>query len=183
MSAPHPVEQANAAEFDASADDVFGRIASRYDLLCDLFSFWIHRHWKRRVALRVASQEWHDLLDSASGTGDIIIRILNRQPSGARRRVVASDRRRFGIPVICCKASTSSRPLRSSLRRSVMWVSRTYRSNACHSALWPFTWAKKRRRPPPDGSRHTAVGVIVGARACRNDRKYSVRCRRSVGRP
>jgi ubiquinone/menaquinone biosynthesis methyltransferase len=91
MSAPRPVERPNAAEFNTSADDVFGRIASRYDLLCDLFSFWIHRHWKRRVALRVASQQWHDLLDSASGTGDIIIRVLNRQPSGAKRRIVASD--------------------------------------------------------------------------------------------
>jgi hypothetical protein len=28
--------EANAASFDASHDDVFNRIASRYDLLCDL---------------------------------------------------------------------------------------------------------------------------------------------------
>jgi ubiquinone/menaquinone biosynthesis methyltransferase len=91
MSASRPVENPNAAEFDTSADDVFGRIASRYDLLCDLFSFWIHRHWKRRVALLVASQPWRVLLDSASGTGDIVIRVLDRQPTGAKRRVVASD--------------------------------------------------------------------------------------------
>ena len=91
MSASRPVEHPNAAEFNTAADDVFGRIASRYDLLCDLFSFWIHRHWKRRVALLVASQPWRDLLDSASGTGDIVIRVLGRQPSGVKRRVVASD--------------------------------------------------------------------------------------------
>lgn len=81
----------NAAEFVASADDVFGRIALRYDLLCDLFSFCIHRHWKRRVASLVASQSWQYLLDSASGTGDIVLRVLNREPSGAARRIVASD--------------------------------------------------------------------------------------------
>ena len=81
----------NAAEFSTSADDVFGRIASRYDLLCDLFSLWIHRHWKRRVAVLVASQPWHELLDAASGTGDIVLRVLGLQPSGATRRIVASD--------------------------------------------------------------------------------------------
>src|SRR3546814_999225 len=33
----------NAAEFAWRRDDVFGRIASRYDLLCDVFSLGIHR--------------------------------------------------------------------------------------------------------------------------------------------
>ena len=83
--------QVNAAQFSTSADDVFGRIASRYDLLCDLFSFWIHRHWKRRVASLVASEPWHELLDAASGTGDIVLRVLNRQPGSASRHIVASD--------------------------------------------------------------------------------------------
>jgi demethylmenaquinone methyltransferase / 2-methoxy-6-polyprenyl-1,4-benzoquinol methylase len=84
-------EHLNAAQFSTSADDVFGRIASRYDLLCDLFSLWIHRQWKRRVAVLVASQPWHDLLDAASGTGDIVLRVLNLQPGGAARRITASD--------------------------------------------------------------------------------------------
>ena len=44
----------NAAEFTWRHDDVFGRIASRYDLLCDVFSFGIHRLWKRKVARRIA---------------------------------------------------------------------------------------------------------------------------------
>lgn len=86
-----PTKDLNAAEFTTSVDDVFGRIASRYDLLCDLFSLWIHRHWKRRVATLVASQPWHDLLDSASGTGDIVLRVLRHQPAGPARRIVASD--------------------------------------------------------------------------------------------
>src|ERR1700730_325051 len=37
---PAPV---NPSRFDTAADDVFGRIAARYDLLSDLFSFRIHR--------------------------------------------------------------------------------------------------------------------------------------------
>jgi demethylmenaquinone methyltransferase/2-methoxy-6-polyprenyl-1,4-benzoquinol methylase len=81
---------ANAAEFAWQHDDVFGRIATRYDLLCDVFSFGIHRLWKRAVARRIASEEWNTLLDGASGTGDIVLRLLAReQPAG--RTVIASD--------------------------------------------------------------------------------------------
>ena len=35
------MQSTNAAAFDAGADDVFGRIAGRYDVLCDLFSLGI----------------------------------------------------------------------------------------------------------------------------------------------
>lgn len=81
---------ANAAAFDWQHDDVFGRIASRYDLLCDLFSLGIHRRWKRRVAQRIAGERWSTLLDGATGTGDVILRVLAHE-SAADRTVVASD--------------------------------------------------------------------------------------------
>jgi ubiquinone/menaquinone biosynthesis C-methylase UbiE len=58
----------NAAEFYTQHDDVFGRTAGRYDLLCDLFSFGIHRLWKRNVAQVLAKESWSQLLDSATGT-------------------------------------------------------------------------------------------------------------------
>jgi hypothetical protein len=74
MEAVHP--PANAAGFSTSSDDVFGRIASRYDLLCDLFSLCIHRHWKRRVAKLIAQEPWKEFLDVATGTGDIVLRVL-----------------------------------------------------------------------------------------------------------
>lgn len=90
-STRHAAESANAAHFSAETDDVFGRIASRYDVLCDLFSFGIHRLWKRRVAAVIATEPWQDLLDAATGTGDIILRILLRQPHLATRSIVASD--------------------------------------------------------------------------------------------
>lgn len=91
MPASRRSEHSNAAGFVTSSDDVFGRIASRYDLLCDLFSLWIHRHWKRRVAALVAAEPWHELLDAASGTGDIVLRVLERQARDGARRIVASD--------------------------------------------------------------------------------------------
>lgn len=80
----------NAAEFVPDKDDVFGRIATRYDMLCDIFSLGIHRLWKRRVAKRIASEEWATLLDGATGTGDIILRVVaNASTQG--RTVIASD--------------------------------------------------------------------------------------------
>jgi len=82
--------QQNAAEFAWQKDDVFGRIASRYDTLCDVFSLGIHRLWKRRVAQRIASEEWNTLLDGATGTGDIILRVM-RQASTVGRTIIASD--------------------------------------------------------------------------------------------
>lgn len=80
----------NAAEFAWQNDDVFGRIAIRYDRLCDAFSFGIHRLWKRRVAKRIASEEWSTLLDGATGTGDIILRVI-ASASTQGRTVIASD--------------------------------------------------------------------------------------------
>jgi ubiquinone/menaquinone biosynthesis methyltransferase len=80
----------NAAEFAWRHDDVFGRIASRYDLLCDVFSLGIHRLWKRRVARRLADEPWSVLLDGATGTGDIILRLLAREATEGRT-VIAAD--------------------------------------------------------------------------------------------
>jgi ubiquinone/menaquinone biosynthesis methyltransferase len=81
----------NAAEFHSQEDDVFGRIASRYDLLCDLFSLGIHRLWKRKVARVIAQEPWSLLLDCASGTGDIILRVLGRKDIHAGQKIIASD--------------------------------------------------------------------------------------------
>ena len=81
----------NAAAFDASVDDVFGRIAGRYDVLCDLFSFGIHRLWKRRVAALIAQEPWAGLLDAAAGTGDVVLRVIKNDPSLVGREIIVSD--------------------------------------------------------------------------------------------
>ncbi len=89
---PHapPTAAINAAAFTPAADDVFGRIANRYDFLSDVFSFGIHRLWKRRVANVIASENWSTLLDGATGTGDIILRVLAHE-SVQGRTIIASD--------------------------------------------------------------------------------------------
>ncbi len=81
--------RANAAAFDPAADDVFARIAGRYDRLCDIFSLMAHRLWKSRMAARMAGETGRLALDVASGTGDIPFRLLRR--SGGPSRILVSD--------------------------------------------------------------------------------------------
>lgn len=91
LDAPHR----NAAAFSPAEDNVFARIATRYDFLCDMFSLYAHRLWKDRMAKRISSDSWHQLLDVASGTGDIPLRVLRylRTVPGAsaRKRILVSD--------------------------------------------------------------------------------------------
>jgi ubiquinone/menaquinone biosynthesis methyltransferase len=81
----------NAASFDSMRDDVFSRIASRYDVLCDLFSLGIHRTWKRRMARRIAAERWETMLDVAAGTGDIALRVVRSLGGTAGRNCIVSD--------------------------------------------------------------------------------------------
>jgi demethylmenaquinone methyltransferase / 2-methoxy-6-polyprenyl-1,4-benzoquinol methylase len=83
---------ANAAHFDMRADDIFARIAGRYDLLCDLFSLGLHRLWKRRVANLIAATPWRSMLDAAAGTGDIALRLAKFHPERCRSgSIIVSD--------------------------------------------------------------------------------------------
>jgi demethylmenaquinone methyltransferase/2-methoxy-6-polyprenyl-1,4-benzoquinol methylase len=83
--------EVNAASFDASHDDIFNRIASRYDLLCDLFSLFIHRSWKSRMARRILALPWQCMLDVASGTGDIALRVVGNLDAEKGRTCIVSD--------------------------------------------------------------------------------------------
>jgi demethylmenaquinone methyltransferase/2-methoxy-6-polyprenyl-1,4-benzoquinol methylase len=91
MKIAQHIQSKNEAEFYTQQDDVFGRIASRYALLCDLFSFGIHRLWKQRVAAVIAKEPWSQLLDCAAGTGDIILRVLRRKNLQLGQTMIVSD--------------------------------------------------------------------------------------------
>src|SRR5690606_5211919 len=62
-------------------DDVFHKVAARYDLMNDLMSGGIHRLWKDRMVARLAPPRQgarpYRVLDMAGGTGDIAMRILD----------------------------------------------------------------------------------------------------------
>jgi demethylmenaquinone methyltransferase/2-methoxy-6-polyprenyl-1,4-benzoquinol methylase len=55
----------------AKVNDLFARIARRYDFLNDLQSFGLHRGWKRRVVQLAQVKPGDRALDLCCGTGDI----------------------------------------------------------------------------------------------------------------
>ena len=55
----------------AKVNDLFARIARRYDFLNDLQSFGLHRSWKRRVVELARVTPGARALDLCCGTGDI----------------------------------------------------------------------------------------------------------------
>jgi demethylmenaquinone methyltransferase/2-methoxy-6-polyprenyl-1,4-benzoquinol methylase len=64
--------------------DLFGTIASRYDLINDLQSFGLHRLWKNKLVKLAAPQSSDSALDVCCGTGDIALRFapLVREVTG-----------------------------------------------------------------------------------------------------
>jgi demethylmenaquinone methyltransferase/2-methoxy-6-polyprenyl-1,4-benzoquinol methylase len=73
-------------------NEVFDRVASRYDLMNDLMSAGAHRLWKDAMVARLGpprtpGRPWHGL-DVAGGTGDIARRILAVGGDGVRVTVL-----------------------------------------------------------------------------------------------
>ena len=62
----------------AKVNDLFARIARRYDLINDLQSFGLHRSWKRRVTDLARVTPSARALDLCCGTGDIAFALAQR---------------------------------------------------------------------------------------------------------
>lgn len=62
----------------AKVNDLFARIARRYDFLNDLQSFGLHRSWKRRVIKLANVAPGARALDLCCGTGDITFALARR---------------------------------------------------------------------------------------------------------
>lgn len=78
----------NSAGF-TSEDDVFARTANSYDMLCDLFSLYLHRVWKSRLAEKIIMTKGDIFLDIAAGTGDIALRVaINHQNT---KKIILGD--------------------------------------------------------------------------------------------
>jgi demethylmenaquinone methyltransferase/2-methoxy-6-polyprenyl-1,4-benzoquinol methylase len=54
---------------------VFSSVASRYDLMNDVMSGGLHRHWKNQFVARVRPRRREKILDMAGGTGDVAFRL------------------------------------------------------------------------------------------------------------
>jgi demethylmenaquinone methyltransferase/2-methoxy-6-polyprenyl-1,4-benzoquinol methylase len=75
----------------AKVDDVFHKVAGRYDLMNDLMSAGLHRAWKDvlvSMARPAKGKPWRHL-DVAGGTGDVAFRVL--EAGGPDTRVTVLD--------------------------------------------------------------------------------------------
>jgi demethylmenaquinone methyltransferase/2-methoxy-6-polyprenyl-1,4-benzoquinol methylase len=75
-------------------DDVFRKVARRYDLMNDLMSGGLHRAWKDALVTAIdppRQSRSFALLDLAGGTGDVAFRTLEAAGSGTRATVLDSS--------------------------------------------------------------------------------------------
>src|SRR5262245_40054443 len=84
--------QVPLADKQALVDDVFHRVARRYDLMNDLMTAGLHRAWKDDLVTAIDPPKGRapfHLLDVAGGTGDIAFRVIDA--GGAATRVTVAD--------------------------------------------------------------------------------------------
>jgi len=62
----------------ARVNELFTRIAGRYDLINDLQSFGLHRYWKKQVVKEANPRGGEKALDVCCGTGDIALSLAQR---------------------------------------------------------------------------------------------------------
>jgi demethylmenaquinone methyltransferase / 2-methoxy-6-polyprenyl-1,4-benzoquinol methylase len=75
-------QQVDWSEKAQRVKGVFDSVAPKYDLMNDLMSMGIHRLWKRHAIDTLGLLPHHSVLDLASGTGDLALRmapLLNDQ--------------------------------------------------------------------------------------------------------
>src|ERR1043165_7833090 len=75
----------------ALVDDVFHKVARRYDLMNDLMSGGLHRAWKDALVSAVNPPRQgraFTLLDVAGGTGDVAFRVVDAGVAGTRATVL-----------------------------------------------------------------------------------------------
>jgi demethylmenaquinone methyltransferase/2-methoxy-6-polyprenyl-1,4-benzoquinol methylase len=72
-------------------DNVFGSVASKYNLMNDLMSFGVHRLWKKEFCDMIFNLD-SDILDVAGGTGDIAFKIKeNAKKIGKNPHITVTD--------------------------------------------------------------------------------------------
>jgi demethylmenaquinone methyltransferase/2-methoxy-6-polyprenyl-1,4-benzoquinol methylase len=79
--------QVPLADKQGLVDEVFHKVAHRYDLMNDLMSGGLHRAWKDILVTAVnppKSDRAFHLLDVAGGTGDIAMRVVEAGGSGTQ---------------------------------------------------------------------------------------------------
>lgn len=82
-------QSVNTEEKASLVKEVFQSVAPKYDLMNDLMSFGMHRLWKRFTLSQAALRPGQQVLDVASGTGDLAREFAKMV--GKKGRVVMTD--------------------------------------------------------------------------------------------
>ncbi len=94
----------SGAERARYVQNMFSRIAGRYDLMNRLMTAGQDRAWRREVIQRLALPPQGDLLDLGAGTGDLAreaLRTIPRLPPGGGGFHAGDDARRQAAPQLC----------------------------------------------------------------------------------
>ena len=82
-------------------DDVFHKVARRYDIMNDAMSGGLHRLWKDAFVTRLAPPKTgarpYEVLDVAGGTGDIAFRIVDRSNGTAKVTICDINREMLAV--------------------------------------------------------------------------------------
>lgn len=82
-------EEVSLTDKTKKVAEVFNSVADKYDVMNDLMSFGIHRLWKRFAIELAGLSQGQNVLDVASGTGDLTARMARL--IGKTGSIVASD--------------------------------------------------------------------------------------------
>ena len=80
-------------------NEVFHKVAKRYDVMNDLMSAGLHRAWKNAMVAWLAPprREGWEVLDVAGGTGDVAFRILEASDRKARATILDINGSMLGV--------------------------------------------------------------------------------------
>lgn len=108
-----------------AVNSMFGRIAHRYDVANRLLSMGIDIHWRSRLVATVVTAQPRNVLDLATGSGDVALALARKLRASARifgldfcepmleqaeARRVSKPERYAGVQFLCADASAIPMP-------------------------------------------------------------------------
>ncbi|MBB4230416.1 bifunctional demethylmenaquinone methyltransferase/2-methoxy-6-polyprenyl-1,4-benzoquinol methylase UbiE [Rhizobium mongolense] len=124
METSYGFREVPSGEKQGLVNDVFHKVARRYDIMNDVMSMGMHRAWKNAMvaALNPRKEPGYKVLDVAGGTGDIAFRIVEASNRMAHATVLdingsmlgvgaeRADRKRFSDNLTFIEANAEDLP-------------------------------------------------------------------------